>query len=79
MTSFLEMFRKREPKLSNDSRAFVENLGKGEIWILAVGLRDVPVVPNIRDPKAWGTLQSRSYFTPCGAVTAPRASSSEGM
>jgi hypothetical protein len=50
------MFAKPEPKLSDKSRSFITSLAKGDIWILAVGLRGVPVIPNIADPGAWDII-----------------------
>lgn len=47
-----QMFGKPQPNLSGESRAFIANLAKGDIWILAIGLRGVPVIPNIADPAA---------------------------
>ena len=51
-----QLFGKPEPKLSDDSRTFITNLAKGEIWILAVGLRGAPVIPNVADPAAWDII-----------------------
>ena len=50
------MFGKPQPKLSDESRIFITNLAKGDIWILAVGLRGVPVIPNVADPAAWDII-----------------------
>jgi hypothetical protein len=51
-----QMFGKPEPRLPDDSRTFITNLAKGDIWILAVGLRGVPAIPNIADPAAWDII-----------------------
>jgi hypothetical protein len=56
LNRFRQMFGKPEPKLSDESRAFISNLAKGDIWILAVGLRGVPVIPNVTDPAAWDII-----------------------
>lgn len=51
-----QMFSKPESKLSDESRTFIANLAKGDIWILALGLRGVPVIPNVADPAAWDII-----------------------
>lgn len=46
-----QMFSK--PKLSDEAREFVSKLAKGDIWILAVGLRGAPAIPSVTDPDAF--------------------------
>lgn len=41
-----------KPKLSNEASGFITKLATSDIWILAVGLRGVPAIPNITDPAA---------------------------
>ena len=52
----VEPAEKPEVKPPDESRAFITNLAKGDIWILAVGLRGVPVIPNIADPSAFDII-----------------------
>jgi len=59
MLSFIRrLFRNSEPTLSGESRAFIEDLAKGHIWILGVGLRGVPVVPDITHPAGWDIISA---------------------
>jgi hypothetical protein len=51
-----QMFAKPEPKLSDESRAFITKLAASDIWILAVGLRGVPAVPNVTDSAAFDII-----------------------
>ena len=48
-----QMFSKPKPTLSDEARDFITKLSTSDIWILAVGLRGVPVIPDIRDPAAY--------------------------
>lgn len=43
-------------QLPEEPRDFITNLAKSEIWILAVGLRGAPSIPNIHDPSALDTF-----------------------
>jgi hypothetical protein len=48
-----QMFSKSTPTLSGEARDFITKLAASDIWILAVGLRGVPVIPSITDPGAF--------------------------
>src|SRR5436190_6116249 len=51
-----QMFSKPKPTLSDESRDFITKLAAGEIWILAVGLRGAPAIPNPTDPAAFDII-----------------------
>lgn len=51
-----QMFLKPKPALSDESRQFITELAAGDVWILAVGLRGVPAIPNISSPAARDTI-----------------------
>jgi hypothetical protein len=40
------------PKLSDESRDFIAKLATSRVWILAVGIRGTPAIPNAADPEA---------------------------
>jgi hypothetical protein len=40
------------PQLSEESRDFITKLADSRIWILAVGVRGIPAIPNGMDPAA---------------------------
>jgi hypothetical protein len=40
------------PQLSDESRDFITKLANSRIWILAVGLRGTPAIPDSTDPTA---------------------------
>jgi hypothetical protein len=47
-----QVFSKPKSPLSEQSREFVTALAAGDAWILAVGLRGIPEIPNVNDPEA---------------------------
>lgn len=49
----IQVFSKPKPNPSDDVRDFITNLATSDIWILAVGLRGTPAIPNINDPAAF--------------------------
>ena len=51
-----QMFSKPKLILLDESRDFITKLAAGDIWILAVGLRGTPVIPNIADPAAFDII-----------------------
>jgi len=50
------MFSKPKPMLSDESRDFITKLARGDIWILAVGLRGTPAIPSVTDPAAFDII-----------------------
>jgi hypothetical protein len=54
------MFSKPAPARSDEARDFITRLATSDIWILAIGVRGTPVMPNITDaasvPAALKTL-----------------------
>jgi len=51
-----QMFSKPKPNLSDEAHDFIVNLARSYIWILAVGLRGTPTIPNITDPAAFDII-----------------------
>ena len=51
-----QMFSKPKPMLSDESRDFITKLARGDIWILAVGLRGTPAIPSVTDPAAFDII-----------------------
>lgn len=51
-----QIFAKPEPKVSDESRVFITKLAASDIWILAVGLRGAPAIPNATDPAAFDVI-----------------------
>lgn len=53
-----QMFSKPKPKpnLSDEARDSITTLAASDIWILAVGLRGTPTIPNISDPAAFDII-----------------------
>ncbi len=56
LNKIFKIFSKPEPMLSNESRNFITKLASDDIWILAVGLRGTPTIPNITDPTAFDII-----------------------
>jgi hypothetical protein len=44
-----QMFSKPKPSLSDESRDFIAKLTPSHIWLLVIGLRGTPAVPNNRE------------------------------
>lgn len=51
-----QMFSKPKPTLSDEARDFITKLATSDIWILAVGLRGTPAIPNVTDPAAFDII-----------------------
>jgi hypothetical protein len=51
-----QMFSKPKPNLSDEAADFITKLAASDIWILAVGLRGTPTIPNITDPGAFDII-----------------------
>jgi len=46
------MLSKPKPVLSNEAREFIAKLAASRIWVLAVGIRGCPQIPDPADPSA---------------------------
>lgn len=51
-----QIFSKPTPSLSDEARDLITKLVDSDIWILAVGIRGTPRMPNITDPAAFEVI-----------------------
>jgi hypothetical protein len=56
LDQFRKLFSPAKPKLSEESRAFIEKLAPSFIWVLAIGIRGTPTISAVYDSSAWDTV-----------------------
>jgi len=52
------IFSKPKPGISNEAQQFFIKFAASDVWILAVGMRGAPEIPNASDPSAFEIIAS---------------------